>query len=226
MEGENKRTWGGARVGAGRKRSSNHHDAPHRKRPTLSSKHPVHVVLRAEKGVPRLRTGRAYKAIRRVLVRCLGRSDFRVVHLSIQKNHLHFLVEANDRRALTKGMQGLASTAARALNRELGRDGKFFAFRYHATQISTTWQARNALSYVLNNWRKHREDLETPLTMQARIDPYSSGIAFKGWAGGVVFAIPPGYEPLPVSAPATWLLSKGWARHGRIDLFATPGPLR
>jgi hypothetical protein len=122
-------------------------------------------------------------------------------------------------------MQSLAINAARALNDELGREGKLFAFRYHATQITTTWQARNALNYVLNNWRKHREDLETPRAMQARLDPYASGLAFNGWAGRSAFAIPPGYEPLAVSRPSTWLLSTGWARHGRIDLFAKPGPL-
>jgi REP element-mobilizing transposase RayT len=228
MEAQNKKkgTWGGARAGAGRKPTGAKHDAPHRKRPALSSKHPVHVVLRARRDVPRLRTGRAYAAIRRVLVRCLGKADFRVVHLSIQKNHLHFLVEANDRRALTNGMQSLAINAARALNRELGREGKVFAFRYHATQITTTWQTRNALTYVLNNWRKHREDLENRRTMAARIDPYSSGISFTGWSIDERFAVPPGYDPLPVSPPTTWLLSTGWRRHGRIDLFATPGPLR
>ena len=166
-----------------------------------------------------------YRSIRRVLVRYLGRDDFRVVHISIQSNHLHLLLEAAGKRALSRGMQSLAINCARALNRELGRDGKIFEFRYHATQIKTPRQARNTLAYVINNWRRHREDLFNAATSKASIDPYSSGISFTGWAGAPRFAIPDGYEPLPVSPPATQLLSVDWLRHGAIDLFECPGPL-
>jgi REP element-mobilizing transposase RayT len=219
--------WGGARRGAGRKKSIyKRHDPPHRARPSLSPKHPVHVTLRVRDDVPRLRTGKMYQVIRRVLAGFLGRDDLRVVHASIQHNHLHFLVEARDRRALSRGMQSLEIRLARAINQALDRVGKLFAFRYHARAITSTWQARRAICYVLNNWRKHREDLKSPRAMAAPLDPYASGLAFDGWVGAPRFAVPPGYEPLEVSPPRTYLLRHGWTRHGRIELFETPGPLR
>jgi len=88
-----------------------------------------------------------YRAVRRVLGRYLGHSDFRIVHISIQHNHLHLLVEAADRHVLTRRMQSFAINAARALNRAHGgRLGKVFAYRYHATQIRTPRQARCALA--------------------------------------------------------------------------------
>lgn len=33
-----------------------------------------------------------------------------------------------------------------------------FCDRYHDEVVSTPRQARHALAYVLNNWRKYRED--------------------------------------------------------------------
>jgi REP element-mobilizing transposase RayT len=221
-----KGTHGGRREGAGRKRSTlRRHDPPHRARPELSPRHPVHVVLRAADGVRRLRQGVMYRALRRVLLRYLGQEDFRIVHISIQHNHLHLLVEAADRQALTRRMQSFAINAARAINGTDGRRGKVFAHRYHATQIRTPRQARCALAYVLNNWRHHREDLVMGRPFEAAVDPYSSGVSFTGWKGRR-FRIPDGYAPLPVAPPATDLLHSSWARFGRIDAFECPGPTR
>jgi len=219
-----RRTWGGAREGAGRKQKPGKHDPAHRTRPKLRAYHPSHVVMRVKKGVPKLRQGRAYRAVRRALVKCLGNESFRVCHVSIQANHLHFLVEAADRGALARGMQRLNILVARALNRELGRSGKLFAFRYHATQIKSPKQARNALAYVLNNWRRHREDEGCERASVARLDPYSSALAFDGWTGGH-YRAPEGFGPLAVSPAATWLLRVGWKKHGAIGEREVPGPL-
>ena len=220
------KTRGGVRRGAGRKKTGRCHDSPHRTRPSLSPRHPVHVVLRVLPNVLRLRNREVYGALRRVLVRYLGRTEFRVVHLSIQGTHLHFLIEAANASALRQNMQSLAINAARAINRSLGREGKLFAHRYHATQIRTSHHARHALAYVLNNWRRHREDLYNQHTMKAQLDPYATGFAFTGWSGAPRFTLPAGYTPLSVSPPATRLLRADWQRYGLVGLFETPGPLR
>lgn len=225
------RTWGGARENSGRKKKASKNDPAHRTRPDLRRYHPVHVVMRVRKDVPRLRNGRAYRAIRRVLVRCLGNDAFRVCHLSIQANHLHFIVEAHSREALSIGMQRLNILVARALNRELGRKGSLFEFRYHATQICSRKQARHSLAYVLNNWRRHREDEASQRAQEAMLDPYASGLSFDGWVAAdgctpLRFAVPEDFTPLPVSAPQTWLLREGWRLYGLIDVYETPGSLK
>jgi len=215
---------GGARPGAGRKKNPRRHDSPHSKRPSLSRKHPVHVVLRVMSWMPRLRQRDTYRAIRRTLESYQGRDDFRVVHVSIQHNHLHLLVEADNRRVLSRAMQSFAINMARAINQSFKSWGKVFAYRYHATQIQTPFHARHALAYVLNNWRRHREDRASVRTLEARLDPYASGMAFAGWVGVERFACPAGYVPLPVSPPRTTLLESEWSQCGLIDLFETPGP--
>jgi REP element-mobilizing transposase RayT len=177
----------------------------------------VHVVLRTRREVGRLRRSKVYGAIRSALVRVAARIDFRVVHVSIQHNHVHLLVEAGDAKALSRGMQALEITAAKAINASLGRAGKVFAHRYHATPITSPRQAHRALGYVINNWRRHREDLSAP----GLVDRFSSAHAIEGWAR----VAPEPEDALPVTAPRTWLLSVGWALHGPIDPRATPGPL-
>jgi REP element-mobilizing transposase RayT len=202
----------------GRKPTGTRRDPRHRPRPEVVGRHPVHVVLRVTKEVGNLRRGHAYRALRGALRRCAARSDYRVVHISIQANHIHLLVEADHKQALTRGMQGFAISAAKRLNRELHRPrGEVFPFRYHATPITTPGQARNAISYVLNNWRRHREDWHSTL----RIDPYSSAYAFDGWD---VTRVEAPRDPLPVVAPTAWLLTVGWRRAGKIRTYELPGP--
>jgi hypothetical protein len=150
---------------------------------------------------------------------------FRVVQMSIQHNHLHLLVEAADKEALARGMQAFAISAARAINRAQQRRGKVFAFRYHAVEIKNRRQARHALAYVLNNWRRHAEDTHSGrIALRAATDPYSSGPTFDGWTCG---AMPrrADFVPLQVKGARTWLLREGWQMYGLIAPREVPGAL-
>src|SRR5690606_27799678 len=110
-----------------------------------------------------LRKRQIYKALHAAMVSTYIRPRIRIVHLSIQGTHIHMLVEAPNRRALARGMQGFEIAAAKHINavlsKRLGhrRRGTVFPDRYHAVIIKNPRQARGALSYVLNNWRRHGE---------------------------------------------------------------------
>lgn len=224
MATENNSRHGGKRPGAGRKKSGKKLGGPHRARPALSCRHPVHVTLRTVPGVPRLRQRCFYEALRRVLAYYLERDNFRVVHISIQHNHIHLLAEAAGSRALTRGMQSFAINAARAINAAWGRTGKVFAYRYHSSQIKTAHYARNALSYVLNNWRRHREDDRGATRSRMTVDWFSSAVSFNGWSQRVGKPPPP-FEPLPVSRARTSLLAEEWKLYGLILTDEVPGPI-
>lgn len=210
-----RRTWGGKRDGAGRKKQKGRHDSPHRSRPQHVARYPVHVVLRAVPEVGRLRRPAVHEATCRALVVVSKRVDFRVVHISVQHNHVHAIVEADTGDALESGMRALAISLARRINAALDRRGKVFAFRYHATSLTTPTQTRNAICYVLNNWRRHNEDERELAERTAVLDRYSSAISFAGWQDWKLRAWPPGYAALPVVRAETWLLARGWelARH-------------
>ena len=229
---------GGKRKGAGRKPvhflpSGKRLHRRVRKRATVSPRTPVHIVLRVTEAVGRLRRRHAYHAIRLAIVTAAVLGLIRVVHVSIQRNHIHLLVEAASEQALARGMKGLQVSAARRLNAAVTierrmstpRRGQVFVTRYHAEIIRTPRQARSALAYVLNNWRRHREDLAGAAQRRAQVDPYSSGIAFAGWQGMTSpFPVPAWYQPLAVEAAQSWLFKTGWRKHGEIGLREVPGP--
>ena len=100
-----------------------------------------------------------------------------------------------------------------------------FPDRFHQEIITTPKQARNSLSYVLNNWRKHRED-QIRIATDWLVDPYSTGVMFMGWTerqdAVVLWKWRDTYEPLRVYLPKTWLLREGWRRAGTISPWATP----
>ena len=189
----------------------------------------MHVVIRVVAAVGSLRRGPAYRAVRAATIVALQKQNFRIVHLSLQKTHIHLLVEADDRRALSRGMQSFQISAAKHLNRMISkgrpgprRKGAVFSGRYYAEVIQSPLQARRALTYVLNNWRKHREDLDAR-GVQGGYDWYWSGWSFPDWAefsDDPVFHPPPsGYEPLLVRQPTTWLLRTGWKKHHGLISF-------
>lgn len=134
----------------------------------------------------------------------------RLPHYSPQTNHLHMIAEASDENALSRGMQGLLVRVARALNRLWARKGSVFADRYHARQLRTPREVRNALVYVLHNARHH--GLSVP-----GVDPFSSGRWFDGWSRKLVFV-----SRGPGATAKSWLLRIGWRIHGRIGIDEIP----
>jgi putative transposase len=106
-------------------------------------------------GVGYLRTQSRFELIRGALGAASDRFGMRVVHFSVQGNHLHLIVEAEGRDALSKSMKGLAVRVAVGLNRLAGRRGTVFADRYHVHVLATPREVANTLRYVLENHRKH-----------------------------------------------------------------------
>jgi hypothetical protein len=100
-----------------------------------------------------------------------------------------------------------------------------FPDRYHERVITSPRQCRNAICYVLNNWRKHRED-QGQLQRTWKVDPFSTGATFGGWKeleGEVVmWPLRETYDPLVVYLPRTWLLTNGWQMYGLIGTREVP----
>jgi putative transposase len=216
-------TWGGRREGAGRKRAPGVRPAvPHRPRPVHRAAHPVHVTMRARASLPRLRGKGLFEAIREA-IRAANRSPavgraFRVLHFSVQRDHVHLVVEAHDGNILARGMQGLGVRTARAINRVCGRRGKVWSHRFHSRDLRTPREVRNALVYVLMNFKKH---LLVPRRRGRRmIDAMSSAFWFDGFKDAT--GPPPEGVEVPVVTPRTWLASTGWRRRGLVHTSELP----
>ncbi len=232
------------RRGPGRPRKGVRAGSPHTARPELKGRFPVHVVLRVVDDIGSLRKRFMYHALREatiaVALRELRESEggaFRIVHISIQRNHVHLIVEAEHKMALSRGMQSFQISAAKHLNRAISvkralavrRRGTVFPDRFHQEIITTPKQARHTLAYVLNNWRKHRED-QGVVQRRWNVDPFSSAALFDGWKvledSPVMWRLPIGYEAMTVYLPKTWLLRVGWKMHGLLDTHEVPSARR
>jgi REP element-mobilizing transposase RayT len=88
------------------------------------------------------------------------RWGLKVIHFSLQHNHVHLIVEAADNETLTRGMRSLTVTFAKRLNK-----GKVQIERYHLHVLRTIRETKNAIQYVLFNEQKHGSN---------RVDEYSS----------------------------------------------------
>src|SRR5688572_32756059 len=147
--------WGGRRKGAGPKPRGARPGVSHRARAPLAARFPVEVTMRVKPGLPSLRGLREHAALRAAIVAGCERAGFRLVHYSVQSNHLHLIVEGSCRNGLSRGLQGLAIRMARALNRLRRRLGSVLADRYHHRILRSPREVWHALRYVLNNARKH-----------------------------------------------------------------------
>ena len=182
---------GGYRPGAGRPKKPGG-GVPHVRRPALASRHPVHVTVRVRDEAARLRSRACFRLIFRAIAAGRERDGFRLVHFTVQSNHLHLIVEARDATSLARGIQGLFIRIARAVNRALERHGKVFADRYHAHVLRSPTETANAIAYVLGNAHIHAARRGHFIRPDA-IDPLSSAANRQ-----------------LVAEPRTWLLRFGW----------------
>lgn len=231
-------SWGGKRAGAGRKRESVRSNVPHRRRAVHVKEWPVLVTLRVRSRSLRSQyvfptVQGAISAFRKPVRRSAGcrreaardTEFFRVCEFSVQGTHVHLLVEASSSVALERGIRGISIRLAKRVNQLLFQHGQFIADRYHARQLKTPRSVRNALVYVLANFRKHGKGRKGE-----KIDIYSSAPYFEGFS--VLFAdelpIPSsrtgtvGQPRAPVDAARTWLLARGWRRYGLISVWERP----
>jgi putative transposase len=166
---------------------------PHARRPRATPHKPHHVTVRVTRGTWNLRSQRCFAPIRDALERAKKRAAFRVVHFSVQHNHVHLLIEADDRRAMSNGVRALLSRIARGLNRVMNGRGRRFDDRYHEHVLATPTEVRNAIYYVIGNRAHH-------LARWGRLIARDTDDAFCSIA-----------QPI-VTEARSWLLREGWTR--------------
>jgi putative transposase len=147
-----------------------------------------------------LRSRRCFSAISAGFVGVRERADFRLIHFSVQGNHIHLTVESADAVALSRGMQALTIRVAKQLNRLMNRRGAVFADRYHAHVLRSPAEVARALRYVLTNFAVHASRRGEAIN--------------DNWVDSYCSASRRADRPPLVRDPATWLLREGWKLAG------------
>ena len=212
-------TWGGRRKNAGRKRVAARPQVSHATRPQHPARYPLLVTVRVRPEWTGLRRLDLNRHLRAVVARTNARGLIRICEFTTIDDHLHLMIEASDRAALSRGMKGFSVRLAHCLQRFHGSLGPVLADRYHARELRTPLEVKRGLKYVMNNARKHGYEIPP-----GHLDIHSSGPWSDVWLQG------PGPErgghhlPSPVAPAQTWLFAHGWRRHGLIDVDEVPGP--
>ena len=204
--------WGGMRAGAGRPKGRSNHYVPHITRPKVTRHKAVHVTMKRVAGLPSMRRPRAYGVIREIFVKEKARKGFRLVHYAVRGNHMHLICEGDTTMALSRGIQRVASTIARKLNKLFRRRGRFFADRFHGRVLTDARDVKHVLRYVLLN--EHKDKAARGIVVDG-FDPYSSSQYFDGWRGVRSRAIPT--RASPVAGARSYLLRKAWRRCGLVS---------
>ena len=190
---------GGARPGAGRPGGNR---VTHHGRAAVDARHPLHVVLRILPGIWSLRSKTLFRQVRYAFIKVAEREGFRLIHFSVQGNHIHLIVEADNTEALSRAMQSMNTRIAKRINARMARRGRVFDDRFFARSLRNPTQVANAIAYVLDNSSRHevRRGLAAFATQEP--DAFTSTALADS-------------DPPLVSPPKTWLLRIGWTRARR-----------
>lgn len=145
---------GGRRPGAGRKRIHSRGVA-HREREHVNHRLPMHINFKYRLSI---RNKECLKILKRAILNARG-WGLRIIHFSLQSNHVHLIVEADNNEILTRGMRSLTVTMAKRIAK-----GRIQLERYHLHVLRSLRETRNAVFYVLQNEQRHTGTSSTAYT--------------------------------------------------------------
>lgn len=149
---------GGRRPGSGRKRLHSK-GVSHRVREKVTHRTPVHINFKYK---TLIKNKLSLKLLKRAIMNARSHG-LKVIHFSLQSNHVHLIIESENNDLLTRGMRSLTVTFAKGLRR-----GKVQLERYHLHVLRSISETKNAVHYVLFNKQKHEKGT------YSKIDEYSS----------------------------------------------------
>lgn len=210
MSFEKVRGWGGKRPRAGRPGKSG--QVSHGKRPSLNGSTPVHVTWRLRADSLNLRCGEVSEVFK---ASALGakKCGLRILHYSIQGNHLNIMAEASGNSDLYRGLRSFVVRFSKGVKRIVSVRGPLFAGRYHLHVLKTPTEVKRALAYILQNFSKHAK-------LIWHLDEFSSAPFFGQWSALLGLNLGPLLKdkenfpdlPMHLSRPRSWLAREGWLR--------------
>ena len=107
-----------------------------------------HITHRCHKREYLLKFARDRACWIRWLFEAKKRYGLSVLNYMVTSNHVHLLVQDNEKYAIPKSMQLVAGRTAQAYNRRKSRSGAFWEDRYHATAVQADEHFFRCLVYI------------------------------------------------------------------------------
>jgi REP element-mobilizing transposase RayT len=138
----------------------------HTERPILTTPSSLHLTVKILRAKANLKNKIILSILKKSIMNA-RKMGLRVIHYSLEYDHVHLLVEAADNFILGKGMQAFGITFSKALNRLRKIKGTVYKHRYHFRKIVGARQLKNVLNYIFSNGLKHK-------TSKSLINPFNS----------------------------------------------------
>jgi REP element-mobilizing transposase RayT len=138
----------------------------HRERPILTKPTSLHLTVKILRAKAKLKNKIILSILKRSIMNA-RKKGLRVIHYSLEYDHIHLLIEADDNFILGKGMQAFGVTFSKALNRMRKMRGAVYKHRYHFRKIIGARQLKNVLNYLFTNGLKHN-------TAKSILNPFNS----------------------------------------------------
>lgn len=151
--------------GAGRP-AKNDRGIRHTKRPEITKPSSLHLTVKVQRDKAGLKTKGVLALLRRSILNA-RKQGLRVIHFSLEYDHVHLLIEADNNRTLGKGMQAFGVTLSKAINRARKLKGTVYKHRYHFRKITSSRELKNVLNYIFTNGVKHQ-------TAKSIVNPFNS----------------------------------------------------
>ncbi|MGZ3789435.1 MAG: transposase [Bacteriovorax sp.] len=138
----------------------------HTRRPFLKRPSSLHLTVKIKRNKADLKNKSILSLLKRAILNA-RRQGLKVIHYSLEYDHVHLLIEAENNHILGKGMQAFGVTLSKTINRMRKLKGGVYKHRYHFRQISGTRELRNVMNYIFTNGLKHK-------TAKGIVNPYNS----------------------------------------------------
>ncbi|MBC7714103.1 MAG: transposase [Rhizobacter sp.] len=133
------------------------HDAGirHTSRPELHRPCSLHLTVKIKKIKADIKNKTILHFLKRAILNS-RKQGLKVIHFSLEYDHVHLLIEADNNIVLGKGMKSFGVTLSKAINKVKNQKGGVYKHRYHFRQISSARQLKNVMKYIFLNGVKHK----------------------------------------------------------------------
>lgn len=142
---------------------------------------PLHLTIK----INREKAGLKNKSVLKTLHDSIKKArliGLRIIHYTLEYDHVHLLVEADNNEILGRGMQSFGISFSKGINKIKKLKGQVFKTRYHFRKLKTPKEIKNAINYILGNALKHKKACSI-------VNPYNSLVVVSDFS-----KLYPGFE--------------------------------
>lgn len=144
---------------------------------------PLHLTIKIEKDKAGLKNKFILKSLHSSIKKA-RKIGLKIIHYTLEYDHVHLLVETDNKTALARGMQSFGISFSKSINKIKKAQGKVFKTRYHYRKLKTPAEVKNVFNYIFGNSLKHKKAISI-------VSPYNSLMAIDNFSN-----LYPGFEEM------------------------------